>query len=394
MNKTNLFRIGIVLLVGTFLVAACGGGTSQVDTLKIGVIAEITGEVPKVGEAGVNSVEMYVEEVNAAGGIDVGGKKYTIELVIEDGTTAPEGSASAASKLIEQDKVLAIVGPNRSMGAIPGGEIANTAGVVMISPWSTNPRTTAGRPYVFRAPFLDTFQGVVDAQFATDEFGVTKAAILYDIACDYCKGIAEYFQAEFDNIHGPGSVVTVETFTTGDQDFSAQLTKIKGTDAEVIFTPQFYNEVPLIVSQAHDLGLDVTILGSDSWGDPQTLELCGEPCNGLFFTTHYVASAAVGATKDFVDKYEELHGAGTASDVAALGWDSIELVVTAIQNCGEITGDLEADRTCIKDGMASITDFAGITGTMSFDAEGDPIKCVAVVKIVDEAFVQYDEVCP
>jgi branched-chain amino acid transport system substrate-binding protein len=393
MKKINLLAVIGLLLVGAFLLAACGG-SSQSNTLKIGILAEITGEVPKVGEAGTNTVNMYVEEVNEAGGIDVGGKKYLIELVTEDCTTAPEGAASSASKVIEQDKVLAIVGPNRSMGAIPGGEIANTAGVVLISPWSTNPRTTAGRPYVFRAPFLDTFQGVVDAQFATDELGATKAAILYDIACDYCKGIAEYFQAEFDSIHGAGAVVAVETFTTGDQDFSAQLTTIKGAGAEVLFTPQFYNEVPLIVSQAHDLGLDIKIMGSDSWGDPQTLELCGELCNGLYFTTHYVASAATGATKEFVDKYEALHGEGTASDVAALGWDSIDLVVKAIQNCGEITGDLTKDRTCIKDGMAAVKDFAGITGTMSFDSEGDPIKCVAIVKIEDQKFVQYGEVCP
>jgi branched-chain amino acid transport system substrate-binding protein len=392
MKKLHLFTMISVVLVSVFLVTACG--PSQSDTLKIGSIQEITGEVPKVGEAGTNAIKMYVEEMNAAGGVDVGGKKYQLELVIEDGTSAPEGAASSASKLIEQDKVLAIVGPNRSMGAIPAGEIADAAGIVMISPWSTNPRTTAGRPYVFRTPFLDTFQGAIDAQFASNELKATKAAVLYDIACDYCKGIAEYFRTEFENINGAGTVVAYETFTTGDQDFSAQLTKIKGTDAEVLFTPQFYNEIPLIVHQAHDLGLDLPIMGGDSWGDPQTLELCGELCNGLYFTTHYVASAAVGATKEFVDKYEARFGAGTASDVAALNWDTLALVVTAIQNCGKITGDLAVDRTCIKDGMAAIKDFAGITGNMSFDPEGDPIKCVVIVQIVDQKFQKYGEVCP
>jgi branched-chain amino acid transport system substrate-binding protein len=392
MKKNYLFKIACVLLVGAFLLPACG--PSKAETLKIGVIAELTGEVPKVGEAGKNALEMYAEELNAAGGVEIGGKKYPVELVIEDGTSAPEGATSAASKLIEQDKVFAIIGPNRSMGAIPAGEIANTAGVVLISPWSTNPRTTKDRPFVFRAPFLDTFQGAVDAQFATHTLNATKSAVLYDIACDYCKGIAEFYKGEFEKLNGADSVVAYETFTTGDQDFSAQLTKIKGTDAQVLFSPQFYNEIPLIVSQAQDLGLTIPILGSDSWGDPQTLELCGERCNGLYFTTHYVASAAVGATKVFVDKYEARFGKGTASDVAALNWDSLSIVLQAIKNCGKITGDLAVDRSCIKDGMASIKDFEGITGKMSFDQEGDPIKCVIVVQIVDGMFQQYDTVCP
>jgi branched-chain amino acid transport system substrate-binding protein len=392
MKRANFLTLISILLIGAFILPACG--PAKTDTLKIGVIAEITGEVPKVGEAGKNSVEMFVEELNAAGGVDVGGKKYQVELIVEDGTSAPEGAASAASKLIEQDKVLAIIGPNRSMGAIPAGEIANTSKVVLISPWSTNPRTTKDRPYVFRAPFLDTFQGMVVARFANQKFGATKAAVLYDIACDYCKGIAEYFKGEFENMNGAGSVVSFETFTTGDQDFSAQLTKIKGTDAQVLFTPQFYNEVPLIVAQAQDLGITIPIVGSDSWGDPQTLELCGDKCNGYYFTTHYVASAAVGKTKEFVDKYEAKFGTNTASDVAALGWDSIQLILQAVKNCGIITGDVAVDRECVKNGMAAIKDFEGITGKMSFDAEGDPIKCVVIVQIVDNMFKQYDTVCP
>jgi len=392
MTKKLLPIIINLIAIGALLLTACG--EPKEETIKIGVITELTGEVPKVGEACQNSLTMFVEELNAAGGFEIGGKKYPVELVIEDGTSAPEGASSTASKLIEQDKVLAIIGPNRSMGAIPAGEIANNAGVVLISPWSTNPRTTKDRPYVFRAPFLDTFQGVVDAQFATEELGATKAAVLYDIACDYCKGIAEYFRDEFNRLHGEGAIVAYETFTTGDQDFSAQLTKFKGTDAQVLFTPQFYNEVPLIVSQAQDLGLTIPIMGSDSWGDPQTIELCGDKCNGLYFTTHYVASAAVGATKEFVDKYEAKFGAGTASDVAALNWDSIKLVLQAAENCGVITGDLEVDRKCIRDGMAEIKNFEGITGKMSYDEQGDPIKCVVIVVIQDQKFVQYGEVCP
>ncbi len=155
----------------------------------------------------------------------------------------------------------------------------------MISPWSTNPQTTKDRPYVFRACFLDPFQGPVAAKFATEEFQAKKAAVLYDIASDYPKGLAEYFKEAFEKIHGAGSVVAFETFTTKDRDFSAQLTNIIKSGADVLFTPQYYDEVPLIVKQAHQLGWKKPIMGSDSWGSAELMKLCGDDCKGLYFTT-------------------------------------------------------------------------------------------------------------
>ena len=184
-----------------------------------------------------------------------------------------------------------------------------------------------------------------------------------------------------------------ETFTSGDQDFSAQLTKIKGAGCAVLFTPQYYNEVPLIVAQAQELDLGMPIVGSDSWGDPQTVELCGSACDGYFFSTHYVAAGATGATKEFIDQYNSAYGY-IPGDVAALSWDAMLLVVRALENCGEITGDLAQDRTCIRDGMAEITDFEGITGNMTFDEQGDPIKCAVIVQIVEQEFQAYKSACP
>jgi branched-chain amino acid transport system substrate-binding protein len=188
-------------------------------------------------------------------------------------------------------------------------------------------------------------------------------------------------------------VVAFESFTTGDQDFSAQLTKIIGAGCDVLFTPQYYNEVPLIVAQAQELGIDIPIIGSDSWGDPQTVELCGAACDGYFFSTHYVASGATGATKDFIDKFNAKNGE-IPSDVGALTWDAMLLVVQALKNCGEITGDLAQDRTCINEGMAKIADYEGITGKMTFDEQGDPIKCAVIVKIENQEFTAYESACP
>lgn len=388
-----LFPLIVILLIGGFLLGACAPGQPAAGTVKIGINAELTGDIPKVGEAIKFASEMFAEEVNAAGGVDIGGTSYTLELVTEDNNGTAEGGAATATKLIEQDRVLVMVGPNPSAAAIPAAEVADALDAPMISPWSTNPRTTQGRPWVFRAPFLDPFQGPVVANFVTEEFGATKAAVLYDVGSDYPKGLAEFFKSAWEEIHGSGSVVAFETFTTRDQDFSAQLTKIRDTEAEVLFTPQYYNEVPLIVEQAKNLGITIPIVGSDSWGDPQTLELCGSTCEGLYFSTHYVAAGATGITKEFIDKYEAKYGY-VPSDVGALTWDSMGLVVQALQNCGTITGDLATDRACVRDGMAAIQDFQGVTGDMSFNEEGDPIKCAVIVQIQGDDFVSYKMACP
>jgi branched-chain amino acid transport system substrate-binding protein len=335
---------------------------------------------------------MWLEEIG--GELTVGGTTYTVELIIEDNESKAESAAAVNSKLIAQDDVLVIVGPQSSKQAVPAGGVANDNQTPMISPWSTNPNTTLDRPWVFRAPFLDPFQGPVVANFVDAEFGFTKAAVLYDVASDYPKGLADNFKEGWEAIHGPGSVVAFESFTTGDADFSAQLTNIMNSGAEVIFTPQYYNEVGLIVQQAHELGWAAPIVGSDSWGSAELVTLCGEDCYGLFFSTHYAAEGATGATKAFIDDYNALHGY-VPDDVGALTWDSFHIVEQAIKDCGEITGDLAVDRQCVRDAMANIKQFKGITGDMTFTEEGDPIKCAVIVQITDEGkFSFYQQACP
>lgn len=388
----SLWIVVAMLLAGCQAITSTGTGGGG-NTIKIGLNLELTGNIPKVGEHSRVAAEMFVEEFNAAGGLDLNGTAYTLELVVEDNNGTAEGATAAANKLVTQDEVVVLVGPNASVAAVPAGEVANNLETPMISPWSTNPNTTLNRPWVFRAPFLDPFQGPVVANFATEEFGVERACVLFDVASDYPTGLAENFRTAWEELHGEGSVVAYESFTTGDQDFSAQLTNIRATDCQVLFTPQYYSEVPLIVEQAQDLGITIPILGSDSWGDPQLLELCGSDCDGYFFSTHYVASGATGATKEFIDKFNERHNE-IPSDVGALTWDSMLLTVQALQNCGTISGDLTADRTCVRDGMAAIENFAGITGEMSFNEEGDPVKCAVIVQIEAGEVLFYKSVCP
>jgi branched-chain amino acid transport system substrate-binding protein len=381
----------VALLLFATLLPSCAPAAPT--EIRIGLDVPMTGDIAYVGTQSQRAAEMKAADINDAGGLDVGGTKYKLNIIVADNESKAESATAAATKLITQDKALAIVGPQASKQAVPTGEVCNENSTPMISPWSTNPNTTLNRPWVFRACFLDPFQGPVVANFATNEFGATKAAVLYDVASDYPKGLAENFRDAWVALHGDGSVVAYESFTTGDTDFSAQLTKIKGTDAEILFTPQYYNEVPLIVKQAQELGLTQIIVGSDSWGDPKTLELCGDACEGLYFSTHYAAEGAVGPTKAFIDRYNASYGE-IPGDVAALTWDALAILLQAIQNTDGLTGNLENDREAVKNELGRIKDFDGITGKMTFTPDGDPIKCAVIVKIEGGKFKFFDQACP
>jgi len=383
-----------VTVVVFFVFLAFTPQARSADEIKIGFNIPMTGDIPKVGESSKYAAEIRLSEINGAGGLRVGDKTYRLRFIYEDNEAKAESAVAAALKLITEDRVIGIIGPQASKQAIPAGEVCNANKTVMISPWSTNPQTTENRPYVFRACFLDAFQGPVVAKFAVEEFKAKKAAVLYDISSDYPKGLAEFFKESFEKIDGPGSVVAFETFTHGDKDFSAQLTKIAKSDADVLFTPQYYDEVPLIVRQARELGWKKPILGSDSWGSAELMNLCGDACKGSFFSTHFAAAGASGATREFIDKYDAKYGY-VPDDVAALTWDSINLMCMAIGNTGGLTGEIEKDRDAVKDQLARMKNFDGITGRMTFTSGGNPAKCAVVVKIGDKGeFEFYKSVCP
>ncbi len=383
---TLLLSVTLGLLLALPAVAA--------DTIKIGFNIPLTGDIPKVGESSKFAAEMLKEDINGAGGLEVGGKKYKLEFIYEDNEAKAESAVTAALKLIEKDEVLAIVGPNSSKQAVPAGQVCDDNGTVMISPWSTNPDTTRDRPWVFRAAFLDPFQGPVAVNFAVKTFNAKTAAVLYDLSNDYSKGLAEIFRDVFEKKMGAGSVVAFESHGTKDQDFSAQLTKIIAAKPDFIFVPDNYNQVALIVPQARKLGYKGEFMGSDAWGSAELMTLCGDACKGLHFSTHYAAAGAKGATKEFIDRYTKKYGY-VPDDVAALTWDATRVVLKGIQNAGKLTGKLRKDRKAVREGIAAIKSFAGITGNMKFDEQGDPVKCAVVVQISQTGEFEFKEsVCP
>ncbi|NLV24118.1 MAG: ABC transporter substrate-binding protein [Deltaproteobacteria bacterium] len=386
MKKIVLSLASVLFLVSGTAMAA--------ESLKIGFNLPLTGDIPKVGESSRHAAEMLKEDINAKGGLVVGGKKYPLNFIYEDNESKAESAVNVALKLIERDEVLAIVGPNSSKQAVPAGGTCDDNKTPMISPWSTNPDTTLNRPWVFRAAFLDPFQGPVAVNFAAKTFNAKKSAVIFDISNDYAKGLAEIFRDEWQKKMGAGTVVAFESHGTKDQDFSAQLTKIIAAKPDFIFIPNNYNQVALIVKQAHDLGWKGPFMGSDAWGSAELMQLCGNDCVGHYFSTHYAAAGAKGATKEFIDRYSAKYGY-TPDDVAALTWDATNLVLKAIQDVGKVDKNVKKQRKAIRDAMAAIPEFPGITGNMKFNEEGDPIKCAVVVRISEKGeFVFTEQVCP
>ena len=382
------------LLVTTTAILLFALPAFAADTIRIGFNIELTGDIPKVGESSKFAAEMLKAEINAKGGLKVGNKAYPLEFVYEDNEAKAESAVTAMLKLIEKDQVLAVIGPNSSKQAVPAGQVADDNQTVMVSPWSTNPDTTKDRPWVYRAAFLDPFQGPVAVNFAVEQFKAKTAAVLYDLSNDYSKGLAEIFRDEFEKKMGKGSIKAFESHGTKDQDFSAQLTKIIAAKPDFIFVPDNYNQVALIVKQAHQLGWKKPFMGSDAWGSAELMTLCGDDCKGLFFSTHYAAAGAKGATREFIERYKAKYGY-VPDDVAALTWDATRIVLQAIEEAGALTGKLKEDRKAVREAMDTIKSFDGITGKMKFDAQGDPIKCAVVVKITDKGEFEFTKsVCP
>ncbi|MBO8141507.1 MAG: ABC transporter substrate-binding protein [Firmicutes bacterium] len=368
-----------------FLLLTAAAAPSWAQEIVVGLNAELTGSIPVVGQSSRNGAQLAVDEINASGGLEVGGRRYTIRLIVEDNEDDAASAVAATTKLITQDRVVAVIGPNASRNAIPAAQIAESMRTPLISPWSTNPATTQGKQYVFRACFIDDFQGRVLAAFAREQLGAQTAAVLFDIASEYNKGLAEVFRASFEALGG--RVVAWETYTTGDRDFSSQLTNIRAANPDVLLLPNYYSEVPLQVQQAQRLGITATVIGGDSWGAAELLELAGSTMEGMFFTTHYAPDIATPKARQFIEAYRARYGA-TPDDVAALSYDALHMLFQALVQAGRV------DREAVRDALASLEDFYGVTGSMRFEGTGDPVKSAVVIQIRDGKFTYYDSVAP
>ena len=389
MKKAGII-ISLILLAGLW-VTACAPSDNR-NVIRIGVVAELTGNLPAIGASCRNAAELAVQQVNENGGLVINDQRYKLELFIEDNAADQEQTVAAVQKLINDHAVVAIIGPNASRFAIPAAEVAENAQIPLISPWSTNPQTTldavSGEPkdYVLRAAFVDAFQGQVVARFALDYLHAQRAAVLFDVTSEYNRGIAEFFKQTYEA--AGGTVVAYETYTTGETDFSAHLSRIKEAAPDLIFLPNYYTDVPLQVRQAHQLGLQVPCMGSDTWGTPELLTLCGQDCEGYYFSTHYSADAANPITTRFVEAYQAAYGQ-IPDDVAALTYDSFGLLFQALQAAGR------ADPQKVNDALHQIGRYEGVTGSMLFQqGSGDPIKSAVILQIQAGRFAWFANLNP
>jgi len=377
------------LLLAAAVLGACA---KKEDTIRVGVIAELTGAIPAVGNSCKTGAELAANEINAAGGITIGGKPYKLELFIEDSASKPEQAAAMAQKLINNNRVLALIGPNSSSNAMPVAEIAESAKVLFITPWSTNPKTTldakTGQPkqYTFRTCFTDTFEGSVLGKFAIENLSAKKAAVLFDLSADVLEVQSKLFRESFEK--AGGKVVAFETYTAGDKDFSAQLTKIKAANPDIIFLPSYYTDVPLQVGQAHRLGITVPFLGSDAWSSEELVGMCGKECEGYYFFNHYSPETTNPDTVKFIASYKAAFSK-VPDDVAALAYDSVKVLARAISAAGKL------DRQAVRDAMGGMPVYNGVTGSIKYSPNsGDPEKGGVILQIKDGKFTWYADAKP
>lgn len=378
--KNWVLYLVIVVLVVAGVVWFVTKQPAKEQELAIGVVAPISGEAATFGISTKEGIELAAEEWNNAGGIN--GMK--IVLKVGDDKGDPTTAVSEATRLIEMEKVKAIVGTVMSKCSIPMGDVANEKQIPMISPTSTNPKVTIGKDYVFRACFLDPFQGTVGANFAFRDLGLTKAAAIFDVGNDYTKGLAEYFQAQFVKLGG--SVVAFEAHPSGATDFRAQLQKIIGFGPQLIYIPDYYNDVGLIAKQARELGFKGPFVGGDGWDSPDLVKIGGEAIEGGFYTNHFSKDDVRAEVKDFVSKYKAKFGKEPDA-LAALAYDAANVMFDAFNRAKSTEGPK------VKDALKA-ADFKGVAGTIKFDANGDPIKSAVIIEIKGGQHVYRTSVAP
>ena len=360
----------VILLVMVLLPAAsCGYGAGG-DEIVVGEFGSLTGDTADFGKVTHNGIELAIEEINASGGV----KGKHLRLKTEDDQSRAEEAATVVAKLINQDKVIALLGEVASSRSLAAAPKAQDAKVPMISPSSTNPAVTLKGDYIFRVCFLDDFQGHCIARFAHDTLGTGRAAILRDIRNDYSVGLANFFAEEFQR--RGGAVVSDQSYSAGDADFKAQLTAIRSSNPDVIMIPGYYNDVGQIAIQARDLGITVPLIGGDGWESPNLLAIGGKALEGCYYSNHFDPSSLEPVVANFVKKYSEKYGQAPGA-LAALGYDATKLLADAINRAPELTGP------AIRDQLAGTKGYPGVSGTITMDQNRNPVKPLVVLQIKD-----------
>jgi branched-chain amino acid transport system substrate-binding protein len=381
MRKRKLATIFASLLVTAGVMAGCnsekatsGGGEGSKE-IKIGANLELSGGVASYGQSIKEGIDLAIAEINKDG---IDGKK--LKLVPVDNKSDAAEATNGAIKLVNQDKVAAIIGAATSTNTLAQVQVAQDSKIPLITPTGTNPTVTFKdgklNDYVFRTCFIDPFQGTVAANFASKDLNVKSAAILIDSSSDYAKGLAAAFKDAFTK--NGGKIVSEEAYVAKDTDFHATLTRLKSAKPELVFLPGYYEEVGLIVKQAREQGLDVPFIGGDGWDSPKLIELGGKAAlNNTFITNHYSSGDSDQKVQDFVAAFKEKYDGKSPDAFNALGYDSAYFLADAIKRAGS------ADREKIKKALVETDGLSLVSGTLKLDKNHDPIKSAVILEYKD-----------
>jgi len=309
-----------------------------------------------------------------------------VELKLVDTKSDKVDAANAVSRLIEKEKVAAIIGEMISGNTIAGSDHAERSQVPMVSPTATNPIVTQNKKYIFRVCFIDPDQGRIAAKLAHDELKARTAAMIYDISQDYCVALAAFFKEEFTK--GGGKILAEAKFKSGDRDFTPQLSTIKTAKPDIIYAPIYYTECALIAKQAREMGLNLPILTGDGAQAPELIQLGGKAVEGVYFTAHFHKDMInTERGKNFLTAYEKESGKELDA-FTAMAADAYFIIIDAIKRAGS------ADSKKIREALAATKDFKGVTGNITLKPDGNAVKAMVINKVKDGKFVYLTTINP
>lgn len=391
MKRMKRFVQGAMVVAAGLMVACSNGKTDSTtadadseNVIRIGSMFELTGAAAEYGISMNDAVKMAVAEINDAGGVD--GK--TIEIIERDIASDEAQASQAALSLVADENVSTIIGPALTgtfQAAIPA---ANQYEVPIISPSATDDGVLQDdngnvHPYAFRTSFTNSFQGGALAQFANENLNASKAVVFGDNSSDYAQGLTQTFQDAF-----VGEIVAIENFTSDQTDFSAILTNIADMNFDVLYLPGYYEQAGPIVKQAREMGIDQPIIGPDGLGNTRMVDLAGtENMNDVYYTSHFVVESDDPAVQEFVQNYKDFTG-NDPDMFTGLAYDAVYITKEAIERAGS------TDPVAVNAEIEKTENFAGITGTYSFDEKHDPVKTVSIIKIQKGKPVDIFEVNP
>ncbi len=386
--RKKLLAVAVSTLMMAGALAGCGGGAKQeaANEIKLGGNFELTGGVANYGKQAVNGIQLAIKEANASGGVL--GKQ--IKLVLADNKSEAAEATNALTKLITQDKVVAVFGPATSSNTIATVQVSQDNKIPIITPTGTSEKITVDngktRPYAFRSCFIDPLQGTIMANFASNTLKVKTAVMYIDNSSDYSKGLAKSFETVFTQ--NGGTILGQEAFLQKDQDFKSTLTKIKALNPEVVFIPAYYEEVGKILKQAREMGMNMPFIGTDGWDDAKVVEIAGAASlNNTYFSSHFSSQDTDPNVVKFIAAYKKEYNQ-EPSVFSALGYDAGLLMIDAIKRANS------TDPQKIRDAIEQTKDLQLSTGIVTIDANHNPIKSAVVIEMKDGKQVFKEKITP